>query len=109
MKRSIFFFSLVFIALYSCQQQAPKDGFTISGDIQGLKDAYIYFPWQGIDSIRFDSSKVTDGKFKFSGKVPYPEWCEIYLKNHKGSFLFFVENADMHITGVADSMSEVKE
>lgn len=108
MKRSIFLISFLFISFYSLAQDVSRNSFTINGYIQGLTDTYIYFPWRGMDSNRFDSSKITNGKFKFSGKVLYPEWCEIYLKNRKGSFLFFLENADIHITGIADSMSDVK-
>lgn len=107
MKKSILLTSLAFIAMYSCKQ-APKDNFTINGDIQGLKDPYIYFQYRGADSTHFDSSAVKDGKFTFNGQVPNPEMAMIFLKNYAGYVQFFLENADIHITGKADSLNNAK-
>lgn len=105
MKKSIILVCFAFLALYSCQQ-APKTGFTVNGDIQGLKDPYVYFQYRGADSTHFDSSAVTNGKFTFNGQVTNPEMAVIFLKDNKGYVQFFLENADIHITGVADSLNK---
>lgn len=107
MKKSILLASLAFIALHSCNQ-APKNSFTLHGSIQGFKDPYIYFQYRGADSTYFDSSAVTDGKFTFNGQVPNPEMAVIFLKNYKGYVQFFLENADIHIAGKADSLNNAK-
>lgn len=105
MKKSILFFSIIFFAFYSCNQ-APKDSFTINGNIQGLKDPYVFFQYRGIDSVHIDSSAVADGKFTFKGKSPNPEMAVIFLKQNKGHLQFFLENADINISGVSDSMNK---
>jgi peroxiredoxin len=105
MKKTIFLLSIIIPAFYSCNQ-APKDSFTINGNIRGLKDHYVFFQWRGIDSVHRDSSAVADGKFTFKGKVANPEMAVIYLKNNKGYVQFFLENADIYIKGVADSMNK---
>jgi len=107
MKKSILLLSISIITLYSCHQKA-MDSYTISGDIPDLKDPYIYFQYMNGDSMRVDSSTVTSGKFNFKGKVAEPEMAAIYLKDFKGSIQFFLENADIHITGKADSMNNAK-
>lgn len=105
MKKPILLLSITFLALYSCNH-APKDSFTINGNIQGIKDPYVFFQWRGIDSVHRDSTAVANGKFIFKGKVPNPEMAVIYLKDNKGYVQFFLENGDININGVADSMNK---
>lgn len=103
---------LLFIALfslYSCKQkkqEAKKDSFTINGNIKGITAPYVYFNWSGIQNRQPDSAAVKDGKFTFTGKVSNPEMAMIFLKNRKGGFRFYLENADINVTG--DSISNVK-
>lgn len=105
MKKLFLFLSIILFAFYSCNH-APKDSFTVNGNIQGLKDPFVYFQWRGIDSVHRDSSAVADGKFTFKGKVPNPEMAVIFLKHNKGYVQFFLENADININGVVDSMNK---
>ncbi|MGH2645008.1 MAG: redoxin domain-containing protein, partial [Chitinophagaceae bacterium] len=71
-----------------------------------MKDPYIYFQYRGTDSTHFDSSAVTNGKFTFNGQVSNPEMAVVFLKNNKEYVQFFLENADINITGVADSLNK---
>ncbi len=105
MKKSILFLSIIFFAFYSCHH-APKDSFTITGNIPGIKDPYVFFQYRAIDSLHIDSTAVAGGKFTFKGKVANPEMAVIFLKESKGYVQFFLENADIQITGVADSMNK---
>lgn len=103
MKKSIFLVPILLIALYSCKQSS-NNGFTITGNIKGLKASYIYFQWDKADSSHLDSSVVTNGQFTFTGRVAHPEMAAIYLKNSESNIQFFLENKNLTITGAADSM-----
>ncbi len=108
-KISILLFVILF-SLYSCKQkkqETKKDNFTINGSIKGVTGPYVYFNWSGVQNRRQpDSAVVKDGIFTFTGKVKHPERAVIFLKDRKGGFSFYLENADINITG--DSISNVR-
>lgn len=95
------------LGFFACNQ-APKDSYTINGDIAGLKDSLIYFRTSAGDSMVVDSAKVTDGKFTFKGKAEEPKMASIYLQDRRGGFNLYVENAAINIKGNVDSLSSVK-
>ena len=95
------------LGFFACKQ-APKDSYTINGDITGLKDSLIYFRTSAGDSMVVDSAKVTDGKFTFKGKTEEPKMASIYLQDRRGGFNLYVENAAINIKGNVDSLSSVK-
>lgn len=96
------------LGFFACTSQAPKDSYTINGDITGLKDSLVYFRTNIGDSMVLDSAKVTDGKFTFNGKAEEPKMASIFLQDRRGGFNFYVENAAIDIKGNVDSLSEVK-
>ncbi len=107
MKKSILLLSIAFLTIYSCRQ-APKDSFTIQGDIQGLEAPYIYLSWRSGDSTHTDSAEVKEGRFVFNGKVANPVMARVYGKSLNGYIWFYLENAAIQITGRADSIHQTK-
>ncbi|SEA65139.1 Peroxiredoxin [Arachidicoccus rhizosphaerae] len=95
------------LGFFACHQ-APKDSYTINGDITGLKDSMIYFRTSAGDSMVVDSAKVTAGKFTFTGKAEEPKMASIYLQDRRGGFNLYVENAAISIKGNVDSLSTVR-
>lgn len=100
--------SVITLGMFACSSPAPKNSYTINGEIQGLKDSLIYFRTNSADSVIIDSAKVAEGKFTFKGKSPEPKMAAIYLQDRRGGFNFYLENADIDIKGTVDSMSGVK-
>lgn len=96
------------LGFFACTNQAPKDSYTINGEIAGLKDSLIYFRTNVGDSLVLDSAKVTDGKFTFKGKAEEPKMASIFLQDRRGGFNFYLENAAINIKGNVDSLSGVK-
>jgi peroxiredoxin len=84
----------------------PQRGFTVRGEIKGLSNAYIYLNWQQGDSVKIDSALVKEGKFKFKGHVVDPSLAVIFLKKQR-PVRFYLENADIEMTGSADSMARL--
>jgi peroxiredoxin len=111
MKKSIILLSTALMVFYSCKEK-PKDSFIINGDITGLKDPYIYLQERVGDSIRIDSATVTDGKFTFRGEAQNPYMAAIFTKpappKVASGFRFYLQNADINITGNIDSLNEAK-
>ena len=96
------------LGFFACTNQAPKDSYTINGDIAGLKDSLIYFRTSAGDSMVLDSAKVQEGKFTFTGKADEPKMASIFLQDRRGGFTFYVENAEININGNIDSLAGVK-
>ena len=84
----------------------PSDHYVVSGHIKGLKDSVIYLQLHIGDSVHRDSSMVRDGQFRFNGSVMEPQ--QVYLFTKENAVSFFLENADIHIEGVADSLNKAR-
>jgi peroxiredoxin len=85
--------------------QSVKEGYTIKGDIKGLKDPYIYRVFSG-DSDNKDSAAVSNGHFTFTGKVAEPTMTVLYAG--RTQVRFFLENKDIHVDGSADSSENIR-
>lgn len=107
MKKLILGLTVACITLYSCKESAP-DKFTVNGTVTELHDPFIYLQWRVGDSTHVDSAAVTNGKFSFTGQVIEPTMAIVYLANRKGYDQFFLQNADIHIEGSADSLTQAK-
>lgn len=92
------FASLIFICA-----ALPQNGFTISGNIKGLNNTYIYLNWQQGDSVKIDSAMVKAGKFKFKGRVADPSLAVVFIKR-EAPVLFYLENRSVEMTGEVDSI-----
>jgi len=84
----------------------PANGFTVTGYIKGLKTPYIYLAWSIGDSIHRDSAKVHNGRFQITGRVEQP--LLVYLSTKEKAGQFFLENANIHVSGTIDSLHDLR-
>lgn len=102
MKRSTIILGLIGTCLFANAQQ-KKSGYTINGNIAGLKSPYIYFYMNG----KSDSAAVRDGKFIYKGtSVAAPSKVSMHNKV-VGLGDFYVENLPVAIKGSLDKKNEI--
>ena len=77
--------------LFSCE--IKKDGFTITGHIDGVKDSTYIRLYDMDQQLNLDSAYLKNGDFHFSGKVKYPTGCFIMCENEYASIQ--LENLDI--------------
>ncbi|MGN7723762.1 redoxin domain-containing protein [Chitinophaga sp. 22620] len=99
------FFCLSAAALYACGP-AKTHKATITADITGLKDTVVYLSIPVADSAKTDTIPVKDGKFTWAGETAEP--VKVYLMFPTRFFDFFLENADIRISGHADSLNKLR-
>lgn len=103
MKKIIY---LVFIAavMAACAPKEPQ--FNITGKIAGA-DSVTFILQKRVDGkiVKVDSAISLNGVFKLKGSVSYPESVNLVAKDKRKSKPFFIENAEITITGVLDSLS----
>ena len=89
--------------------QAKKSpGFTLHGNIKGTTSAKAYLSHTYNKETITDSAIIKNGAFVFKGTAPEPLLYTLKLSDTKQQKIFFIENADMHITGERDSIFKAK-
>ncbi len=90
MNRSLFYSSAIFVLLFFyaapavAQPVKEKNNFTLSGKAKGLEGKYLYLGYKGWSNGRvWDSAKVTDGKFMFTGHIEVQWKCYLTAKADK--------------------------
>ena len=96
---------LALLILTACGHLAANH-YTVTGDIKGLTDSLVYLQRQVGDSAVRDSAVVKGGKFQFTGDLPMA--AEVYIATKKRYVPFYLENADIHLEGNADSLDKVR-
>jgi len=84
----------------------PANGYTVTGQIKGLKSPYIYLEWVIGENIHKDSAAVKDGRFRLTGKVEQP--ILVYLATKEKAGQFFLENANIRVSGNIDSLHDLR-
>ena len=106
MKRTIYL--LVATAIMAACTTTPKvPHYTITGKIAGA-DSVTFFLQKRVDgkTVKVDSAMVLKGEFKINGgAVEYPMMVSLIAKNKRAGLQFFLENADIVITGHIDSLN----
>lgn len=96
---------LVLLIFAACTTTSDKpEGFTLTGDISDLDVTEIQFMYHGVDGEHKDTLMVTEGKFKAEGVVAEPQFVMLLSPEARLQKVFYIENADMKITGVKDSL-----
>jgi len=91
--------------LFSACNSGGGEGYTLKGDLTNLKDSVLYLARQEGNMPSFDTLRVKDGKFSFSGKTVTPEFAQIITSDQRSGFPLFLEPGTITISGNADSMS----
>lgn len=87
-----------------CGFAQDQKGFTITGDLPGYSQPYIYL--RLVNQIT-DSSKVTNGKFSFKGSVSEPTTAGLSNRVDQ-AISFILENADFSLTGETGNIEEAQ-
>ena len=107
MNKIKFLFLSIFITGTVVAQKPKPFSFTIEGSVKNYKSAYIYLNHKWDDKFFTDSTKVTDGKFKFTGKSPEPNmyWFTITSNpNTQPAIIFYVDGAKTTVDMNMDSL-----
>lgn len=102
------FLIIGFIALLAACKPAVEKSFTLTGQIEGLEEGYVYLfdRVHGLYQV-IDSAQVVDGSFTLTGSLDFPEF--LYLEHFKGvtpRIAFFLENSEMNIAFAAENARE---
>jgi peroxiredoxin len=96
----------IIVSLNGCNN---KPHFTISGQIRGQDNEKVYLAkYVNGDFLLTDSAVVNKGKFRFEGNQATPEFFYILNGMKTQSVQFFLENAEIIVTGQLDSISYAK-
>lgn len=102
--------SLLFVIGSAYAQPANasgKQGFTITGKINGLTYPYIYFQHTDAGKPHFDSCAVKDGAFSFKGRVDEAQLVFLHTKDGKLQKIFYAENLPLTVEGDASALDKV--
>ncbi|MDJ1496323.1 TlpA disulfide reductase family protein [Cytophagaceae bacterium DM2B3-1] len=103
------YYPILFLAIVFFACQLPtKTGFTINGNVRGLKVKKLYMKYMVNGVEKADTAIVTAGKFVFKGRVEEPEMAMIYSTDVRLQKIFYVENTIMSLTGSADSLDKLR-
>jgi peroxiredoxin len=103
MKKAIY---LLFVAaiMASCAPKEPQ--FNITGKISGA-DSVTFILQKRVEgkTVKVDSAMSLNGEFKIKGgSVAFPERVSLMAKGKRSGISFYLENAEIVITGNIDSM-----
>ena len=107
MKRIILLLSAT-VFLISCS----KTKYTVSGTAKGIENGKTIImethDAAGMGLIAVDTVKVENGKFEITGKATEPAFHLLQVEGIEGKFLFILENGDINIDLVKDSITKSK-
>lgn len=112
-KKGLVLMGALLFTFVSCKQ-LPQEGFTVTGNIGGLKDSVVYFSHESNNPYKpfMDTVKVQNGHFTFTGKAQSPLAYYLYAPSSGNDpnhvLIVFIENAQMKIDGTWDSLNEAK-
>jgi peroxiredoxin len=102
--------------LASCHHgsEGPDAGsFTLTGTLKGADSGLAVlrmYTDSGNDYV-FDTAKITQGRFTFSGKAAYPKWASLSVNDQSGNFpiSFFLDPGTTTVmSGNLDSLDQVQ-
>jgi len=107
-KIAIFLFAAAILSACSTAPKGPH--FTVTGKIKG-SDSAIFILTKRVEgkNVKVDSAMAIKGQFIIKGgAVEYPERVSLTIKGKRAGIAFYLENADIVITGNIDSLSTAK-
>ena len=103
MKNFIGILCAALVLFSSCGEK----GYKIEAQIEGLEDGWVYLSSADKNSLnKIDSVEAVAGAFILTGSVDMPEVRYIQLSERE-YIPFFIENSDIKVTGLRDSISNV--
>jgi peroxiredoxin len=99
----------LFVALAIIAGCTSEPHFVVKADLQGSDSLTFYLQKRGQGKlITIDSAVSKKGSFKMTGTIEYPEMVQLVVLNTPIRTSFFLENAEITITGKVDSIADVK-
>ena len=108
MKKQLLFAIPAIVLGLSAQNGIAQTGYTVTGNIQGIEEPYIYLARPVADSFRVDSAAVTNGQFTFKGSVDEPSRASIMNKERSKGFSIYLENSPIQVSGNFDSLQSIR-
>jgi len=97
--------AILAIGVFACDK---TPSYKLSVSLTGAEGmAYLSQRIKG-EWVKRDSAELGNGDCKFKGSVKYPEIYYLTISTKKERLPFFIENSDINITGVSDSISSAK-
>ncbi|WP_428225574.1 DUF4369 domain-containing protein [Flavobacterium sp.] len=88
------------------------NGFTVTGEINGLKDGTKVFLQKQDENtgmpVAIDTAKIEKGKFVFEGEAKEPQVHMMSIENQQGGFIFILEKGDIVAKINKDSIGRAK-
>lgn len=104
MSKKMLFLGLIISSVISC---AKPEKFVINGEIKGKESGKIQLmKFVNGQWITEDSTSITKGKFKLTGKADLPELRVVAMEPHKMIAQFFAENGTITLKAEADSLNK---
>ena len=110
-------FVLIAITAISCSQgqsagnvggSSSSKGFEIKGSISGVKEGIALLSFIVNQAVQVDTSKITDGKFLFKGKLQQPQEVQVSFTNsdYNGGITFFADNNSINVKADTASLQQ---
>jgi peroxiredoxin len=106
MNKAVILLSALFFSGFLSAQKTKSSPYTVEGVVKNYKNNYIYLSHKWDDQIFTDSAKVTDGKFKFSGKTPEPNmyWFTFTNNPNNQPIIFYMDPGKTTVNMDMDSL-----
>ncbi|HEY8387746.1 MAG TPA: TlpA disulfide reductase family protein [Parasegetibacter sp.] len=106
---------LIGLATVLCIPAIAQKAFTLSGELSGKSNEYIYLMYSGEGDQRvFDSVMVQEGKFRFEGKIPGVVAATLMMDRNNRNYdnpnraSIYLEPGSMTVKLVYNKFSELK-
>ena len=100
-----YFILILGIALFACSQQS---GFKIDVNLEGAEGKIVLEERTENGWVGVDTADVVDGVAVLEGEVETPGAYYLSVLGQRAKALIFVENANMSVTGKADSINSAE-
>jgi thiol-disulfide isomerase/thioredoxin len=110
MKTSSSIFLVVLILINSCTSHLDKDfkKFTLKGEIIGQDTGKIVLTYVPDETIIYDTAKINEGKFEFTGKILEPTTATLVGINSTNRIFIYLEAENLNISLANDKFEDYK-
>ena len=104
--KKIIYLSIAAALITACSSSPKTPHYTITGKISDADSVtFLLQKRAGGKTVTLDSAMVLKSAFKIKGgAVEYPELVTMMAKGKRAGFQFYLENADINVTGNMDSL-----
>ncbi len=99
-------FIIMGMAVFACAQK--KSGFEINVNLEGADGQILLEQRNGQGFVPVDTANIKNGTAIFTGNVEYPAMYYLSVLGQRPKAIVFIENSKMTITGIADSLNQIK-